>query len=241
MAVKKTTKKKRKAKKAEAPPDIRAPLEATPAHLKSTLAEVRASLEGVEPPEEARASDLVDAMLHITMAEGLPCAVGQECVRRFDGHFVDRNEFRLTEAFEVEELVADLEIPNCFNRALRARDSIAEIYNDQNEVTLEFLREASVTDRKLFFQRTPVIKPAVVHFVAALLTFEEILFSDRSTLRLQQRVGMDPKTKAVQEFFGELKQLVARFGHLPLAVAAGNSEGLSAASLVIRLAPPGKV
>ena len=240
MAVKKTTKKKRKAKKDAAPPDLREPLAPTPANLTATVAAVEKSLIGVEPPAEPHPSDLVDAMLHLTMAEGLPCSIGQECLRRFADYFVDRNEFRLTEGFEIEDLVGDLEIPNCFNRALRARDAIAEIYNDQNDVTLEFLREASVTDRKLFFQRIPVIKPAVTRFLVALMTYEEILFSDRSTMRLQQRVGLDPKSKVANEFVGTLRQLVAPHGHLPLRVNPDLPDSLSAACLVARLVPAAK-
>ena len=243
MAVKKTTKKK-KAKKA-ASPDIRAHLEPTPANLKKTLENVRASLEAVPRPGEPTRGDLVNAMLHITFADGVPCGVGQECRRRLDNEYVDRNEFRLTEAYEIEQLLSDLEIPNLFTRCARARDSIAEIYNDRNDVTLGFLREASVTDRNMFFQRVPVMKPVVTHFIVAILTFEEILFSERSTLRLQQRMGLDPKSEPVAAFFGELKQLIHPYGLLPLDVGPVAADGrphaepkLCAASHVARLAPP---
>lgn len=245
MAVKK--KKKARPKKPEAPPDIREAIPPTAANLKATLAEVEKALEGVPRPAEPQPGELVEAMLHITFAEGVPCGIGQECRRRLLEEYVDRNEFRLTEAFEIERLMGGLEIPKLFERSSRARESIAEVYNDQNAVTLEFLREASVSDSNMFFERMPVLRPVVRHFIMTLLTFEEIIFSDRSTQRLQQRLSFDPKKKEVTEFIGNLRQLIAPYGHLPLAVAAPSTDGqptlepvLSAASLVVRLAPPPK-
>ena len=89
-----------------------------------------------------------------------------------------------------------------------------------------------------------MLKPQVVRFVVSLMTFEEILFSDRSTLRLRQRMGLDPKDTHANAFLGELKQLVIPFGHLPLRVGNPTGDGKpvlepqqSAASLVVRLAP----
>jgi hypothetical protein len=248
VAVKKSTKKKKaRTKKAKAPPDIRAHLAPTPANLEATIEAIKASLVALTAPPEPTPGDLVEAMLHITFGEGIACGIGQECVRRIEHEFVDLNEFRLTEGFEIERLLRDLEIPRLFERSVRARESIAEVYNDQNAVTLEFLREASVTDRNMFFQRMPVLKTPATHFIVSIMTFEEILFSDRSTLRLQQRLGLDPKDKGVNEFFGELKQLIAPFGHLPLAVGPASTDGnplidppLSAASLTMRLAPAPK-
>ena len=245
MAVKKTTKKKKKKK--VAPPDIRSALPPTSANLTAVLAAVRSSLQTVPVPQQSTPGSLVEAMLHITMAQGICCGIGQECRRRFIEGFVDRNEFRLTEGFEIENSVADLEIPQAFQRCLRARDSIAEVYNDQNQVDLEFLREASVTDRNMFFQRMPVLKPDVVHFLQGIMTFEEIIFSDKSTLRLQQRVGLDPKASTTHEFLGQLNQMIRPYGHLPLDVGPHTGDGtsiltpaLSAASELVRLGPPRK-
>lgn len=245
MAVKKTTKKKKKKK--VAPPDIRSALPPTPANLTAVLGSVRDALQNVPVPETPVPGSLVEVMLHITMAQGIRCGIGQECRRRFVEGFVDRNEFRLTEGFEIEDSVADLEIPQAFQRCLRARDSIAEVYNDQNQVDLEFLREAPVTDRNMFFQRMPVLKPDVIHFLQGVMTFEEIIFSDKSTLRLQQRVGLDPKASTTHEFLGQLNQMIRPYGHLPLDVGPHAADGspiltpeLSAASELVRLAPPRK-
>lgn len=242
---KKVAKKKAARKKAiEAPPDLREHLPATPANLKKVLAGVKAAVEGLPKAEEPVPGDLVEVLLHFTMAEGLADGIGQECRRRFAENFVDRNEFRLTEAFELEAMLGDLAVPQLFDRCRRARESIAEIYNDQNKIDLEFLREASVSDRSLFFQRVPVIKDSVVHYLSCALSFEEILFSPRSTMRVQQRMGLDPKDKNVHAFVGELKQLLCGYGHLPIDLpgAPGKDKPiekpeLNAASWLMRLAP----
>jgi hypothetical protein len=191
--------------------------------------------------------DLVDALLHISFAAGLPCGYGQEVRRRIAEGFVDRNEFRVTEAFEVEDLMRDLDIPDLFDRCLAVRDSIAQIYNDQNGVSLVFLREAGISERNTFFQRVPAVPPHVVHFLQQYLTIEEICFSDKSTLRAQQRFGFDPKKPGIGKFLDEVRALVKPYGQLPLEIGPHGSGGkpntkhvLSAASLLVRLGPAGK-
>lgn len=191
--------------------------------------------------------DFIDALLHLSFAHGLPCGYGQEARRRIEESFVDRNEFRVTEAFEVEELMRDLDIPDTFDRCLAVRESIAQIYNDQNGVHLTFLREASISDRNMFFQRVPAVLPHVQAFLTNLLTLEEICFSEKSTVRAQQRLGLDPKNSAVSKWVDEVRALLKPYGHLPLSVGPHGKDGkpsskheLSPACLLARLAPPPK-
>ena len=191
--------------------------------------------------------DFVDALLHLSFSHGLPCGYGQEVRRRIEEGFVDRNEFRVTEAFEVEELLRDLEIPDLFARCLAVRDSIAQVYNDQNGVHMTFLRDASISDRNMFFQRVPAILPHVQDFLTNLLTIEEICFSEKSTVRAQQRFGLDPKNAAAKKWVDELRALVKPYGHLPLSIGPHGKGGkpstkhlLSPACLLARLAPPPK-
>ena len=198
-----------------------------------------------EPPGPE--TDLVEAMLHIYFADGLPCGYGQEARRRIRENFVDRNEFRVTEAYEVEDLLRDLEIPNLFDRCLWVRDSIAQIYNDQNGVNLGFLRHAGISDRNTFFQRAPALQPHVVHFLGNLLTLEEMCFSDKSTLRAQQRFGFDPKDAAVGDFLNKVRVLLAPYRGMPLDVGKDSPRGkpnlthtLSPTCLLMRLGPAAK-
>lgn len=229
------------------PVDPRAPLPMNAKNLAATMTELEAVVAKLTPPAEPEASDLVDALIHIVMCTGLPCGVGQEAIRRIDDEFVDRNEFRVTEAYEVEQLLTDLGIPDLFERCRTVQQAINQIYNDQNKVSLDYLREASVSERKSFFQRIPAISPDVARFLGDLLSWEEIAFSPRSTQRVQQRVGLDPQGKAVQEFIEKLRVLLAPFGHIPLEVGGAGPDGkpvldpvLSPACLLVRLGPDGK-
>lgn len=246
-----TTKKKTKPPAAEAPPDPREPLPPTADNLAAVLKQLRtvlADLPPPPPPAEGAALpplDLVDALVHITFADGLPCGYGQEARRRIAEGLVDRNEFRVTEAFEVEDLLRDLPIPGLFARCMAVRDAVAQIYNDQNGVSLDFLREAGVGDRMAFFQRLPALQPHVVTFLNHLLTIEELCFSEKSTLRAQQRLGFDPAVAG--KFLDEVRALLKPYGHVPLDVGPHLPGGkvnlahpLSPACLLVRLAPPGK-
>lgn len=245
-----TTKKKQKASAAtDAPPDPREPLAPTAENLDAVLKQLKAVLADLPPPAAAAEPppplDLVDALLHLYFADGLPCGYGQEARRRIAGGFVDRNEFRVTEAFEVEDLLRDLAIPHLFDRCLAVRDSVAQVYNDQNGVQLGFLRDAGISDRNTFFQRVPAVQSHVVHFLTNLLTFEELCFSDKSTSRAQQRVGLEGPAAA--KFLDEVRTLVKPYGGLPLDVGPhlaskkpNLGHTLSPACLLVRLAPAGK-
>ncbi|MBL9079363.1 MAG: hypothetical protein JNL08_17815 [Planctomycetes bacterium] len=254
-----STKKKSKSQpEAAAPPDPREPLAPTAANLQFVVTELEKVLADVPPPKLAAPAegepapvpppgDLVEAMLHIYFADGLPCGYGQEARRRIQEGFVDRNEFRVTEAFEVEDLLRDLEIPNLFDRCLAVRDSVAQIYNDQNGVNLAFLRDAGIGDRNTFFQRVPALQPHAAQFLNNLLTLEELCFSDKSTLRAQQRLGLDPKDAAANKFLDRVRALLKPYGQLPLDVGPhlaarkpNLTHPLSPACLLARLAPAGK-
>lgn len=247
-----TKKKSNAAAASEEQADPRSPLPPTPPNLSATIDALKAVLAQIPAPTPVEdqplpALDLVDALLHITLAVGLPCGYGQEARRRIGDSFVDRNEFRVTEAYEVEDLLRDLEIPDLFERCLHVRDSIAQIYNDQNGVSLAFLRDAGISDRNTFFQRVPAIPPHAVTFLGNLLTMEEICFSDKSTLRAQQRFGLEPGKPGVDKFVDEVRALVKPYGMLPLDVGPHLPTGkpnlkhaLSPACLLVRLAPAGK-
>lgn len=227
--------------------DPRAPVKPTPAALREALEEVRSVLPKIAQPEEPVPGDLVYAMVHAFFAEGLADGVAQEVLRRIENAFVDRNEFRVTEAFEVADLLRDLEIPDLLERCLAVQEAVGQVYNDQNSVSLDLLREASVTERNQFFQRVPAIAPHVSRFLISLISFEECIFSDRSTIRVQMRLGLDPKASAVQEFFSGMRELITPYGHIPLTVGPDSGDGrptmepvLSPASVVVRLSPGGK-
>ncbi|MFM1872358.1 MAG: hypothetical protein RL398_1780, partial [Planctomycetota bacterium] len=159
-------------------------------------------------------------------------------------NFVDRNEFRVTEAYEVEDLLGDLGIPDLFERCQAVRESIGQIYADQNGVQLGFLRNLGISDRASWFQRAPSMPAHAVHFLSNVLTLEEICFSDKSTLRAQQRFGLDPKNEGVSDFLNQVRVLLAPYRGLPLDVGKDLPKGkvntthaLSPTCLLLRLGP----
>ncbi|MFN9332201.1 MAG: hypothetical protein ACK6D1_06315, partial [Planctomycetota bacterium] len=154
-----TTKKKPKTANApEAPPDPRQPLAPTAEHFDATLKALKAVLADVPPPppppegQPPATLDLVDAVLHLYFADGLPCGYGQEARRRIAEGFVDRNEFRVTEAFEVEDLLRDLPIPRLFDRCLAVGDSVAPFENPPNRRPHRLQRESGHGGPNTVFQ-----------------------------------------------------------------------------------------
>jgi hypothetical protein len=244
LSAKKKSRKVAAENQVAAAPDPREPLPQNAASWKFVLTELETVLAQVPPPAEPKANDLVEAMLHLYFADGLPCGYGQEARRRIADSFVDRNEFRVTEAYEVEDLMRDLQIPNLFERCSWVRDSVAQTYNDQNGVSLDFLRDLGVGDRNNFFQRSPAIQPHVSNFLTNVLTLEDLCFSDKSTLRAQQRLGLDAKDNQAMAFVTRVRELLQPYGHLPLEVGKNLPSGkpnltlvLSPACLLARLLP----
>ncbi|MEO0479485.1 MAG: hypothetical protein AAF196_08400 [Planctomycetota bacterium] len=244
MATKKKTSKKRSATAQAEPEDIRAPLDPKKANFEQILKDLEEALSGLTPPEEPTQGDLVTGLVHILFADGLPCGFGQAVRERLDEELVDRNEQRITEAYELEALLLDLEIPDLLARCERMHEAFLQIYNDQNHVGLDELREGSVSDRKNFFQRVPAIEQPAINFLQSMLDLEDVMFSTRSTVRTQTRLGWDPKSKDVTDFIDRARALLAPFGHLPVDVGAPKGKTkvirkpeLSPACLLLRLAP----
>lgn len=226
VATKKTKKKKAASKKKAAEPvDPRAPIPVTAKSMESTLAAFEAVMSKLTPPEEPQPGDLIGGAVHVIFADGLPCGYGQEVLRRIETEFVDRNEYRVTEAYETEEVLADLEMPDTFERCRLAKEVVGQVYNDQNSVSLEFLREAPAAERKGFYMRVPSITPKLVSFLGQVSGYEEVIFSPRSTQRVQTRLGFDPKAAATDKFFARIRELVTPFGYLPMTVGPHGANG----------------
>jgi hypothetical protein len=248
LAASKKTKKKSDAGSAAAATgaaDLSERLTPTPAHLEQTLTEMQAVLAGIPAPEEPVPTDYVQVTLHLVLGKGVPCGIGQEALRRVLEEFVDLNEVRVTEAYEIEELLEDLGIPDTFDRCLQARDVVAQIYNDQNGVSLEFLREATVSDRNNFFQRVAAFDPDLTAELNHVLSWDEIAFSPRSTQRVQTRLNLEPKDAKVESFVARLREMLAPYGHIPIGVTEPRTSHkpvlepvLSPLGLLLRVSPP---
>jgi hypothetical protein len=203
--------------------DPREPVEPKPALLQTTLDACAAILASLEKPAEPQPGDLVAAVIHQVLGAGLPCWIPQEALRRFDLEFVDRNELRVTEAFETEELLADLGIPELFERCRSVQQLVSQIYGDQNRIELGALRTLSITERKGMFQRLPAIPSDAVAYLNQVLTFEDVLFAPRSAARSQAKLGLEGADG--EAFVQKARELFGPYGHLPLLVGKHGNQG----------------
>ncbi|HHI80533.1 MAG TPA: hypothetical protein ENK02_11190 [Planctomycetes bacterium] len=127
-----------------------------------------------------------------------------EAVKRLVDAFPDWNEFRISDPLEFMEILEGLEIDNLYNRCERVLEFINDVYQDQNEVDLEFLRDCDSEDRLTILDRYVSLGPALAHYLAlGIQGFEGVLFH-YSWARVVQRLGNVPRS-------GSPKTLVASF------------------------------
>ena len=127
-----------------------------------------------------------------------------EAVKRLVEAFPDWNEFRISDPLEFVEILEDLDIDNLYYRCERVLDFINDVYQDQNGVDLEFLRESDSEDRLTILDRYVSLGPALAHFLAlGIQGFEGVLFH-YSWARVVQRLGIVPRS-------GSPKVLISSF------------------------------
>ncbi|GEM_PF-3046418 len=125
---------------------------------------------------------------------GNPPKVCLEAVKRLVEAFPDWNEFRISDPLEFVEILEDLEIDNLYNRCERVLEFINDVYQDQNGVDLEFLRQSDTEDRLTILDRYVSLGPALAHFLAlGIQGFEGVLFH-YSWARVVQRLGLVPRS-----------------------------------------------
>lgn len=151
---------------------------------------------------------------------GNSARVSLESTKRLVTSFPEWNEFRVSEAYEFLEVLEGLKVVEPYDRCEQVLEFINEVYQDQNAVDLEFLRDMSPEDRLVALNRYRSLGPALSHYIAlGLQGFRGILFH-YSWARVVQRVGIVPRSGS------------------PKALVASNSkvfEGLDTVTLQINL------
>jgi hypothetical protein len=155
------------------------------------------------PPVKDKGFTLVEIGIFSIFAIGRTSARdAAEATKRVVKAFPDWNEFRISDAFELVEILDDLKIDSLFDRCEQVLEFVNEVYNDQNFVDLEYLRELPVEDRLALLGRFQSIPSSMTHYLAlAIQDFEGFLFH-YSWARVVQRVGIVPRS-------GSPKTLVA--------------------------------
>lgn len=113
-----------------------------------------------------------------------------DSTNRLTKRFPVWNEFRVSEAYEFLEVLDGIKLAEAYDHCEQVLEFVNEVYKDQNEVDLEFLKEMSAEDRLVALNRYRSLGPALSHYIAlALQGFEGVLFH-YSWARPIQRVGI---------------------------------------------------
>ncbi|MEZ5988330.1 MAG: hypothetical protein R3F30_04260 [Planctomycetota bacterium] len=155
------------------------------------------------PPKAGAPENLVQMGIYCFFAVGgTSSKAAIDAMRRLIDNFPDWNEFRISDAYELVEILEDLPIEHLFDRCEQVLEFVNEVYNDRNFVELEYLREYPVEDRPAMLGRYQSLPPSYAHFLAlAIQDFEGFLFH-YSWARVVQRLGLVPRS-------GSPKKLVA--------------------------------
>ena len=197
----------------------KAPKKATPKGIQESLSKVLGRCP--TPPAKEKGFTLVEIGIFSIFAIGRTSAKdAAEATKRVVKAFPDWNEFRISDAFELVEILEDLKIDTLFDRCEQVLEFVNEVYNDQNFVDLEYLRELPVDDRLALLGRFQSIPASMTHYLAlAIQDFEGFLFH-YSWARVVQRVGVVPRS-------GSPKKIVS--------AAARIFDGLDTVSLQVQL------
>ncbi len=147
------------------------------------------------PPQKKSPKTVVETGIFAILAIG-GNAAGEcmDAVHRLLEAFPDWNEFRISDAIEFYELLAETKIDNLYDRCQRILDFVNDVYQDQNAVDLEFLRDLEPQDRLQILDRYPSLGPPLAYFIAlSLQNYEGVLFN-YSWARVAQRVGLVPRS-----------------------------------------------
>jgi len=159
------------------------------------------------PPARKAPKTVVEVGIFAIFAiGGNPSGACMEAVRRLLETFPDWNEFRISDAIEFHELLEDLGLKDLYDRCERVLDFINDVYQDQNQVDLEFLRDLPPEDRLQILDRYTSLGPPLAHFLAlSLQGFEGVLFH-YSLARVAQRVGLVERTGSPKVLVASLEK-----------------------------------
>jgi hypothetical protein len=143
------------------------------------------------PPEKYRTAPAIElALFCIFSLGGNSAKASLEATQRLVAGFPEWNEFRVSEAYEFLETLSGLELVEPYDRCEQVLEFVDEVYQDQNKVDLEFLREMTPEDRLVALNRYRSLGPALSHYIAlALQGFKGVLFH-YSWARVAQRLAI---------------------------------------------------
>lgn len=155
--------------------------------------------------------DILDHAIYVILARGAVPKKVEEAVRRLHTEYVDWNEVRLTEGFELMEVFSDLiQVPDLFERCEKVKSLLSQIYQDQNKLSLEFLREKTGEERAKFLSRIQALTPEqMLYVLLAVEGFDKVTFH-YSSARVVQRLAVVKRTGSPTQMVELMQGLLAK-------------------------------
>ncbi|MAE78119.1 MAG: hypothetical protein CMJ85_14750 [Planctomycetes bacterium] len=170
-------------------------------------------------PSRAALPTVVEMGIFCIFATGGNSArVSFDAMVRLRKSFSEWNEFRVSEAYEFLEVLEDINVIEPYDHCEKVLEFVNEIYQDQNAVDLEFLRDLDAVDRLIALNRYRSLGPALSHYMAlGLQGFDGILFH-YSWSRVVQRVGIVPRAGSPKALVASLAEVFGALDTLALQI-----------------------
>ncbi len=107
--------------------------------------------------------DPLDLVVFSLLLQGLPLPACLKAFRSFKSQFVDWNEVRISTAKEVQDVVRDSK--EALELAIFIKRFLHRLFNEHHHVSLDFLRELSISDIRSFFKKSPGFAEATVNLL----------------------------------------------------------------------------
>ena len=165
-----------------------------------------------EPMEAADGlGEVLDHAVYVLIARNVPRRRAEEAVRRLHTEFVDWNEVRLAEAFELAELWTDLiQVPDLFQRCEKVKSLIAQVYQDQNKISLDMLKEREPEERVQYLEAVQALAPDQRQYLALVLAGMDQVVFHWSLARVVQRLEVVKRTGSPAQMQSLLEGVLTR-------------------------------
>ncbi len=159
------------------------------------------------PPKQMPATVVELGIYCIFALGGNSAKASLDATNRLTKRFPGWNEFRVSEAYEFLEELEGLGLREPYDNCEQVLDFVNEVYKDQNEVSLEFLRDMSPDDRLVALNRYRSLGPSLSQYLAlGLQDFEGVIFH-YSWARPIQRVGIVDRSGSPKKLCASIEKM----------------------------------
>ena len=117
--------------------------------------------------------DVMETVILGALTASMPLSEVLKAWDIFRTQFVDWNEVRISSASEVAAVFPKAQDP--LQLAMQLKDMLATIFERRHQLSLEFIRENSISQTKEFFKRSPALPDLAKQLVLAHIKEQEII------------------------------------------------------------------